>query len=218
MHNRIPQLTGFVLAGGASRRMGRAKSGLILEGRTMLARQASLLGRVASRAAVAGFQPDDTIELGVGLYPDLVPGCGPLGGIYTGLSHTRTEYNLFLGCDMPFVSCRLLRYVARRAFVTGADATVPETSDGRLQTLCAVYRRRARWAVRSSLAAGDFRLRSFFSKVDCEIIPWRDLARAGFLPSMFDNMNAPADYESARRRLDPARDGQHGIVLEGSGN
>ncbi|HVA01695.1 MAG TPA: molybdenum cofactor guanylyltransferase [Terriglobia bacterium] len=204
MRKRILHLTGFVLAGGSSRRMGRAKAGLILQGQTMLARQARLLGRVAGRVAVVGFHPEDDKDLEVPMIPDELPGRGPLGGIYTGLLQTGTEYNLFLGCDMPFVNRRLLRCVAQRAFETGADATVAESSDGRLQTLCAVYRRRARWAVRASLAAGDNKLRSFFSKVDCEIIPWRDLARAGFLPSMFDNMNAPADYESARKRLEPS--------------
>ena len=194
---------GFVLAGGSSRRMGCAKAGLLLEGQSMLARQTRLLGRVAGRVAVVGFHAGDDKDLDVPLFPDERPERGPLGGIDTALMETRAEYNLFLGCDMPFVNRRLLRYLAWRAMQTQADATVPESGDGRLQTLSAVYRRRARWAVRASLAAGDNRLRSFFSKVPCEIIPWRELARAGFLPSMFDNMNTPADYERARRRLEP---------------
>ena len=179
MHNRILPLTGFVLAGGASRRMGRPKAELILGGRTMLERQTRRLGKLAGRVAVVGFQPDGGKDFDVALFRDLVPGRGPLGGIYTGLVQTRTEYNLFLGCDMPFVNRRLLSYLVRCAMAASADATVPESCDGRLQTLCAVYRRRARWAVRASLAAGNNKLSSFFRKVECEIIPWRDLARAG---------------------------------------
>jgi molybdenum cofactor guanylyltransferase len=204
MRDHILSLTGFVLAGGASRRMGRPKASLILEGQTMLGRQVRLLGRVAGRVAVLGFRPEDTEDLGIPFVPDEVPGRGPLGGIYTGLARTHTEYNLFLGCDLPFVDQRLLAYIAGRAIESEADVTVPRTRDGRLQTLCAVYRRRARRAVRASLATGEYKLRSFFPRVNCQVIPWRDLARAGFLPSIFDNMNTPADYESARRRLEPS--------------
>ncbi len=204
MSERILPLTGFVLAGGGSRRMGQPKAHLILAGQTMLARQIRLLGRVASRVAVVGFQPDDAQSPDVPLFRDEMPGRGPLGGIYTGLLHTRTEYNLFLGCDLPFVTRRLLNYLARRAFEAAADATVPESRDGRLQTLCAVYRRRARRAVQASLARGENKLRSFFPRVKCQVIPWRDLARTGFSASIFDNMNTPADYESARSRLEPS--------------
>jgi molybdenum cofactor guanylyltransferase len=168
----------------------------------MLARQVRLLGRVAGRVAVVGFRPECNHR--VSFIPDEVPGRGPLGGLYTGLVRTRTEYNLFLGCDLPFVHPRLLAYIARRAMEPEADVTIPQSRDGRLQTLCAVYRRRARPAVRASLAAGENKLRSFFPKVKCQVIPWRDLAQAGFLPSIFDNMNTPADYQSARRRLEPS--------------
>jgi len=184
--------------------MGRPKASLILEGQTMLARQVRLLGRVAGRVAVLGFRPEYLEDLGVPFISDELPGRGPLGGIYTGLLRTRTEYNLFLGCDLPFANRQLLAYLARRAIEAEADATVPRSRDGRLQTLCAVYRRRARRAVRASLGAGENKLRSFFPKVNCQVIPWRDLARAGFLPSIFDNMNTSADYESARRRLEPS--------------
>jgi molybdenum cofactor guanylyltransferase len=204
MPNRILQLTGFVLAGGASRRMGRPKAALILDGQTMLVRQAHLLAQVAGRVAVVGSRPENMVDLDVPMIPDELPSRGPLGGVYTGLLRTRSEYNLFLGCDLPFVSRRLLGYLAERAIEYGADATVPESSDGRLQTLCALYRRRARRVVRASLEAGDNKLRSFFPKVICQMIPWRDLVRVGFLPSVFDNMNTPTDYESAKRRLEPS--------------
>lgn len=185
--------------------MGRPKESLILEGQTMLARQVDLLRRVAHRVAVVGFEPGYLQDPGAPLIPDELPGRGPLGGVYTGLLRTHTEYNLFLGCDLPFVNQRLLGYIARCAIEAESDAVIPRSCDGHLQTLCAVYRRRACRAVRASLNAGENKVSSFFPKVNCQVIPWRDLARAGFLPSMFDNMNTPADYESARRRLEPSR-------------
>lgn len=85
----------FILAGGLSTRMGRDKSRAPLGQRTMLeqvrtvAKQTGLRARVIRRDAVAR--------------------CGPLGGIYTGLKRSRTEYVMFLACDMPFVTVELLR-------------------------------------------------------------------------------------------------------------
>ena len=88
------------------------------------------------------------------------------------------------------------------AIAAGSDVTVPRSREGRVEPLCAVYRRRALHAIRTSLAAGQNKLSNFFPKVRCVFIPWSDLARAGFQPSVFDNMNTPEDYDYARRRLE----------------
>ena len=123
----------------------------------MLVRQVRLLTAVSRAVVVVG--PSASSErLGtvirslaptdVSVIPDQLPGRGPLGGIYTGLLHTRTEFSLFLGCDLPFMEDRFLRYLSERAIACGADATVPESVEHRLQPLAAVYRRRALGATR----------------------------------------------------------------------
>ena len=202
---RFTDLTGFVLAGGASRRMGRAKESLRIDGESMLERQIGLLRSVARRVAVIGGPAGYLDEFGsIVSVPDAVPGRGPLGGIYTALVESRTEYNLILACDLPFVSRRLVTCLVRRAMGDGSDATVPRSRDGRLQPLCAVYRRRALYAVRTRLELGESKFSGFFSMVNCTTIPWPELADAGFRASAFDNMNRPGDYENARRRVELA--------------
>ncbi len=182
--------------------MGRPKTTLLIEGQTMLERQIRLLRSAARVVAVVGGPSGCSTDFDVLHVTDTVTGRGPLAGIYTGLLHTRTEFNLVLGCDLPFVTRRLLGYLARRAVAGAGDVTIPRSRDGRLQPLCAVYRRQALRAIRASLAAGENKLSHFFPGVRCEVIPWTDLARAGFRSSIFDNMNTPEDYESARKRLD----------------
>jgi len=210
MRHRFLSLTGFVLAGGASRRMGRPKAALVLGHETMLVRQVRLLTAVSRAVVVVG--PSASSErLGtvirslaptdVSVIPDQLPGRGPLGGIYTGLLHTRTEFSLFLGCDLPFMEDRFLRYLSERAIACGADATVPESVEHRLQPLAAVYRRRALGAVRASLARGENKVTRFYSRVRCQVLPWRDIARQGFARRIFDNMNMPDDYERVLCRL-----------------
>jgi molybdopterin-guanine dinucleotide biosynthesis protein A len=198
MPQRFTSVSGFVLAGGASRRMGEDKSKLVLAGEAMLERQLRLLRSVCRSVAVlgpAGSHPG----LDVSVFPDELDGRGPLGGLYTALGRTRTEFNLVLGCDLPFLETGFLRYLCRRALDTQADVTVPESRRGRFEPLCAVYRRRALEAVRRSLESGENKVSRFFSQVRTEVIPWRDLSRAGFSPRIFVNMNTPQDYEAAKK-------------------
>ncbi len=200
MGRQFASVTGFVLAGGASRRMGRDKAKLLLGRETMLDRQLRMLRPVCRSVAVLGPRAIVT-GLDVPVFPDEMPGRGPLGGIFTGIKRTRTEFNLFLGCDLPFLEVAFLRYLCKRALECQADVTVPKSQNHRLQPLCAVYRRRALGAVRTSLESGENKVSQFFSRVRCVVIPWRDIARGGFAARIFDNMNTPEDYQAATKLL-----------------
>jgi molybdenum cofactor guanylyltransferase len=211
MANQRLFITGFVLAGGSSRRMGRPKEMLVVAGETMLSRQLRLLCAVSRSVAVVGWRgigpgwrtsnnADNLVDCPAAL-PDLLPGRGPLAGIYTGLSWTRTEFNLFLGCDLPFIELRFLRYLSKLALSCQADVTVPVSREHGYQPLCAVYRRRALPLIRASLARGENKVSRFFPDVHCRVVSWPELARTGFRARMFDNMNTPEDYEAAQRRL-----------------
>jgi molybdopterin-guanine dinucleotide biosynthesis protein A len=104
-----------VLTGGLSSRMGRDKSRLRLG-------EHSLLSRIRETAAAVG------LPLRI-VRRDLVARCGPLGGVYTGLKTSRSEAELFLACDMPFVSAALITKLLKRAGQTGK--AVFATTDGR---------------------------------------------------------------------------------------
>ncbi len=177
----------------------------------MLGRQIRLLGAVsrqvfivgaAARFAVGADGPVE--ELGVTVLADELPGRGPLAGISTALARTRTEFNLILSCDLPWLEAAFLRFLCRRAFKSGAEVTLP-VSPGGDEPLCAVYRRRARWAIRTTLAAGQNQVSRSFPKVRVERLAWPEIAGASFPARIFDNMNTPEDYEAAKRRLSVVR-------------
>lgn len=197
---RYTEITGFVLAGGASRRMGRSKAHLLLGPETMLERQIRLLRSVCRSVAVLG-PPQGFRGLAVPVFADEFTGQGPLAGLHTGLLLTHTEYNLFLSCDLPFMDVRFLRYLSGRALEAAADVTVPESHERGFHPLCAVYRRRALWAVRASLLAGENKVSRFFRRVRCQVVTAREISRAGFGLRIFDNINTPDDYDRVRRLL-----------------
>jgi molybdenum cofactor guanylyltransferase len=180
--------------------MGRPKDQLELGGETMLVRQVRLLRAIARSVAVVG-GAERWAELDVEVIPDELPGLGPLSGIATALGRTRTEYNLFVGCDAPFLQARFLQYLCARALEGEAEATVPQSFRRGLQPTTAVYRRRALKAIRASLERGDYSVRSFFPRVRCRVLSWPEIARAGYGAVNFENINTPEDYRSARLRL-----------------
>src|SRR5690349_10705358 len=118
-------IAGFVLAGGKSTRMGRDKAVLQLEGRTLLELALSTLRQVCNEVMVLG--PGELYaDSGAEVVEDIFSGCGPLSGIHAALSRTRTEFNLIIAVDTPFLSADYLRFMAQRALDSGAVVTTPE--------------------------------------------------------------------------------------------
>jgi molybdopterin-guanine dinucleotide biosynthesis protein A len=201
---RFSEVSGFVLAGGASRRMGMDKARLPVGSERMVDRQIRLLRALCRSVAIIG-PPDRFPQAGIPVYEDEIPGQGPLGGLYTGLCKARTEFSLFLSCDMPLMDARFLRYLCQQALVSQASATVPPPGTKGVYPLCAVLRRGVRSTVRASLAMGQKRVGRFFAKVRRRTISKAEFARAGFSPRIFYNANTPEDYEKVRRQFEAPR-------------
>jgi len=196
---RFREVSGFVLAGGASRRMGCDKARLPLGDERLVDRQVRLLRALCRNVAIVG-PLDRFAAAGTQVYEDEIPGQGPLGGIQAGLRQARTEFSLFLACDMPCMEERFLRYLCRQAFCSPALTTLAPPSDRGRYPLCAVLRRRALARVDSCLESGQNQLSRFFSRAARRTISKAELAHAGFSMRIFCNVNTPEDYERVRRQ------------------
>jgi molybdopterin-guanine dinucleotide biosynthesis protein A len=191
-------LTGFVLAGGKSTRMGKDKAALPFGGKTLLDTALAVVRAVAQEAYIVG-SPE--LYSGYGpTFADIFPGCGPLGGIHTALSHTKTEFNLVLGVDTPFLSTKLLAYLAERALASRAMVTAPVIK-AYPQPLCAVYTRDFLSIAGTALKAGHYKIVPLFPEGRVLLIEEAELARFAFTAEMFDNLNTPEDLEHARHRV-----------------
>jgi molybdenum cofactor guanylyltransferase len=185
-----PDLSAFILAGGKSRRMGTDKAFILLDGRTLLARMLDLARRVTSNVYIVGdpakFAPfAPTIE-------DIFPGCGPLAGIHAALRSSRTDLNVVLAVDVPFVSLALLSYLVSRAKNLDAAVTLPRAAGG-FQPLCAVYRRSFAGAAEKALGGGRYKIDGLFDQTNTLIVGEEELESAGFSPRIFRNLNTPED-------------------------
>ena len=140
-------ITGFVLAGGRSSRMGREKASLLIDGRPMIEHVIGRLRPCVSRLCVIApprhLDAFNNLEVDA-ILTDLAPSRGPLMGVYTGLMHTATTLNVFAACDMPGIEPELINRLLA-AWQPGREAIAGIGPDGHpypLPMLCHVSARR----------------------------------------------------------------------------
>jgi molybdopterin-guanine dinucleotide biosynthesis protein A len=194
-------VTGIVLAGGRSSRMGQDKAALVLAGRTLLQRAVdALVAAGASEIVLVGAPgrplTDVDAPVPVRLTRDAVEGDGPLRGILAGLEAARAEVAIVVGCDMPYLQPALLALLARHARA-GARLVVP-LHDGRPEGLCSAWRRDAVEAVRAHLAAGDRAVMSVATDLEAVRLPPEAYAGADADGRSFVNVNTPDELARAR--------------------
>ncbi|HPD17910.1 MAG TPA: molybdenum cofactor guanylyltransferase [Planctomycetota bacterium] len=187
-------VSGIVLNGGQSRRMGRDKASLRIAGRAILDRTLEVLGSLFGELLVVG-RPVPSVPLTHHVsriarhVPDAVLGVGPLGGIYSGLLAMSRPYGFFVACDMPCLDRAVIRRQLGLLRERGADALVPAW-DGLWEPLHAAYSQECLPAARRQLESGDFRIRGFFAHVNVRF--W-DVRAEGLSPRPFANVNTKGD-------------------------
>ena len=178
-------LSGFVLAGGKSSRMGRDKALLKWREGTLLDHMVDLLRTVANPVTVVG---RDSL-------PDRVPGLGPLSGIATGLEASFTDVNLFVAVDLPFLTHDFLKYLRSR--IEGSSRPLIICKIGSAFPLCVGVWRPMLPEIKRRLTSRERSIRALVEGGGSEIISEAELMDLGFNTSIFRNINTEEDYRSA---------------------
>src|SRR5262245_39608442 len=215
----MPRVSGVILAGGKSRRMGGSPKALLpFGGRPLIEHIAETLRSVLPDCLVVTNTPELYESLGLPMVGDVFPEGGSLGGIYSGLRAAPGEAAVCVACDMPFLAAGLVGYLASRA--GEADVVIPDAA-GELQTLHAVYGRACLPAMEQRLLAGQLRISGFFADVRVLRIPDEIVARFAEPQIVFMNLNTPGDLARARdlwdRRLAGAGQAASGPPPGGDG-
>ena len=178
--------------------MGRDKAAVTLNGLTLLQHALAALREVCGDVAILGRQ-ELYGTLGP-VYEDIFPGCGPLGGIHAALSNSKTQFNLIIAVDTPFLALEFLSYLADRAIDSSAIVTTPEIDDY-TQPLCTVYSLDFRSIAEQALRQGNYKIVPLFPLDRTLVIKEAELRQFAFGADMFENLNTPEDLARARRRF-----------------
>ena len=192
-------VTGVVLAGGKSRRMGRDKAFLPFGPGLLIERVIEVVQQVTAEVILITNTPEPYQRFGLPMVSDVIAEAGSLGGIYTGLVSAKTPYSLCLACDMPFVKPTFLRFLCDTA--AEVDVVIPRNAAD-FQPLCAVYSQVCHEPIRHKIEAGRLKITGFLDQVRVRVIDGDLLARYDPSDSMFFNANTPEEYEKARLMLE----------------
>lgn len=215
----VGPVTGIILAGGESSRMGRNKAMVSLNGRKLIEYPIDLLSKIAKEVFIvvkrinpeySGLNPVVRLLGGGGkkpgtdgkpvvlrrgttpimIYEDIFPGFGPLSGIYTGLVHSRTEFNIVLACDMPFVRVEFLERLLSECRAH-RDIIIPEHSNI-FEPLCGVYKTSCAGRMRQLMRHDQLHLRRMLTYFKTKVIKteWEEV---------FFNVNRAGDLKQARK-------------------
>jgi molybdopterin-guanine dinucleotide biosynthesis protein A len=144
--------------------------------------------------------PEKYVAYDVPMYGDITRNNGTLGGLYTAIKMSESEFTLCVACDMPFLNVGLLQHLIELC-APDWDVVVPYVG-GRSETMHAIYRKTCLEAMREQLKRGELRASGFFNQVrvryvDDDVIRQLDPDLRSFM-----NVNTPDDLETAQRLME----------------
>lgn len=192
-------LTVCIQAGGASSRMGEDKALKIFLGRPLVQRVADRLQPIADELIVTTNRPEDYSFLAHRLVPDVKPGRGALGGLYTAIVSASHPFVAVVACDMPFASPSLIEASAKIMGDESVDVVIAKGKEG-YEPLHALYRRATCLpAIDASIEADQWKVIAWFPQVQVRVLTPEELT--SFDPSglAFWNVNTPEEFAKAEQ-------------------
>jgi molybdopterin-guanine dinucleotide biosynthesis protein A len=199
----MTDLIGAVIAGGLSTRYGSPKALARVHGVRVVDRVTGALQASVDRVVAIVNDAALGAQIDLPQRADILRDVGALAGVHAALLWARelgATGIVAVGCDMPFVSARLLRGLISLHTTGGGDVTIPE-SEGRrgVEPLCACYGAACIDAIERAVARDDSRMIGFFEDVRVTRMPLAEVRTFGDPAVLFRNINTPADLDAAER-------------------
>ena len=191
--NKIEGVTGVILAGGTSTRMGSNKALLDVDGSPIITRSYRTLASLFHEVIIVTNTPDDYAFLPCRKVPDIYPGIGSIAGLHSALAHSRTERTFVAACDMPFIDPAVIRHLCQLQ-QSGYDAVVP-FSEGGQEPLHAVYTSACKEIFESAIRQGERKILDILAQMNTRLVPYEEIKGVNGSKTSFLNVNTPEEYE-----------------------
>lgn len=183
-------MTGIILAGGKSSRMGRNKAFIEWDGVPLIERSLAIFRSVFSEVIISSNHPELYAKYGVKVIKDNYLDQGPLGGLEACLREAHCDYSFFAACDMPFLNTEVVRFMAKK--IDGEDILVPEV-DGRLHPLHAFYHKNCLSLIKERLESKRLKLVELLQLCNVRYVREEDFIDFPEIRLNFSNMNTPQE-------------------------
>lgn len=165
--NRNNYITGIILAGGKSTRMGSDKGLLPFKNKLFVEHILEVLEALVTNVIIVSDNKDYD-RFNATRVSDLIKDAGPLAGIYTGLFYSKTENNLILSCDVPLIDIAILKQLIAEDDIS--FDVVQVQSQNKTMPLIALYKKRCKNHCLTLLESGERRLRVFVDQLKVKTI------------------------------------------------
>jgi molybdopterin-guanine dinucleotide biosynthesis protein A len=183
-------LTGIILSGGTSTRMGENKAFIEVEGTPIIHRIHSLFERLFNEIIIVTQQKNLFSNLNAKIYSDLIPNRGVLGGLYTGIFFSSFSFSFCVACDMPFLKESIIQYLIKN--IDNYDVVVPKTEDG-LQPLHAFYSKNCLEPIKKIMEQGKYKIIDIYPMVKVKIVHEHEFFSLDPMKESFINVNTPEE-------------------------
>jgi len=194
----VSDVTGIILAGGASRRMGQDKAVIQVGGVRLFDYVYAKLRDLFAEIIIVTNQLQYFREYQAKIFVDEIPGAGSLGGLYTGLKRARNDYCFCTACDMPFLKPELIIHLIEKRF--DYDVVIPITKEG-LEPLHAVYSKRCIVPMKRLLEKGEFKISGLLPHVHAGYCEEEEIKAIDPSLTSFINVNTKKDLVKLKRML-----------------
>ncbi|NLN49433.1 MAG: molybdenum cofactor guanylyltransferase [Clostridiales bacterium] len=194
--------TAIILAGGKSTRMGFDKQLINVEGFSNTDYSVKTLRPLLKNIIVVTNKPGLYKDKDIIITKDCYKGYGPLGGIHAGLLESKSLYNYFIACDMPYINAGYIKYMMKKIYENNfiTDAVITKFEDW-IEPFNAFYSRRLIPVIEESMINGNKKIGKFLEKSNVLYI--EEKVARGFSPDwgMFINLNTEKDLENIESKL-----------------
>jgi len=191
-------LTGVILSGGKSIRMGGNKAFSEIRGERIIDHTVDLLQKIYNQVILVTNEPLKYSYLDLEIVLDLIPESGPLVGIYTGLFYSSHSYSFITACDMPFLNRKVIEYML--TIKKNYDVVIPHLSDG-YHPLHALYSKRCIKFIKEQIREDNLKITDFFNRVKVREVPSDEIISLDPDLRSFLNINTPKDLEKIKEHI-----------------
>lgn len=204
MHTDI---TGVILAGGRSKRMGTNKALLKINEISIIESIRNMLQSIFEKVILITNTPEDYSFLSIEIFEDIYKWKGPLAGIHSALMHSKTEEIFVISCDIPLMTNEMIEYLVN--FKTDKPITIAK-ADGFTQQLCGIYKKDVLAHSEKLLMEEQNSENPITKKCGCKVLQLvkdcnAEIIDAELLPfyikNTYLNMNKVDDYEMLKSIL-----------------
>jgi molybdenum cofactor guanylyltransferase len=185
-------ITGIVLSGGRSSRMGENKSLLLFRGKPLIQYAIEAISPLCGKIVISSNDPVYDFT-GCETWGDDLPVQAPIIGLFSCMKRSETCWNILISCDMPLVHPGLFTYLSEQT--AGYEVVVPVHQEGCVEPLCGLYHQSLLKKLEEAITLQQFGLRKFIDSVGCRRVEID--ARQGFYhENMFSNINTREDFDN----------------------